>query len=67
MKKSTLLGTLIVFSLMSCGGSVESSQLISKAEKIEILRLETVTKVVEAKKEEIEIYTKEVEELLKEL
>jgi hypothetical protein len=52
---------------MSCGNSNESSQLISEAEKMEIIKFETSTKIVEAKREEIEIYTKEVQELLKEL
>lgn len=67
MKKSILLGGLMVFFLMSCGDSGESSQLISEAEKIEILKLETATKIVEAKIEEIEMSTKEVQELLEEL
>lgn len=67
MKKLIFPGILIVFFLTSCGNSEESSQLISEAEKIEILKFETATKILEAKKEEIEISTKEVEELLEEL
>lgn len=67
MRKLILLGGFIVFFMMGCGNSNKSSKLISEAEKIEIIKAETATKIVEAKREEIEISTKEVQELLKEL
>jgi hypothetical protein len=67
MKKSTILGGFILFFLMSCGSPSESSQLLSGTEKIEVLKFETATKIAEAKREEIENSTKELQELLKEL
>jgi len=55
------------FFLISCGGSGESPELLSEAEKIEVLKFETATKIAEAKREELQNYTKELQELLKEL
>ncbi|CAA6826557.1 MAG: Unknown protein [uncultured Aureispira sp.] len=67
MKKIILLGAIVVFILINYVGSVEPVQAISEVEKMEILRFETATKIEEAKREEIELSTKELQELLKEL
>jgi hypothetical protein len=67
MKKIILLGAIVVFILINYVDSVEPVQAISEVEKMEILRFETATKIVEAKREEIEFSTKELQELLKEL
>jgi hypothetical protein len=67
MKKIIILEGFIAALLISCGTPNEPVQAISKAEKIEIIKFESATKVLEAKREEIEISTKELQELLKEL
>jgi len=67
MKKSIVLGGFIMFFLTSCMDSNRPVQIVSGAEKMEIIKFETDTKILEAKKEEIEISTKELQELLKEL
>lgn len=68
MKKIILLSCFFVsFLISSCGHSNKSSEIISEAEKIEIIKLEMETKVLETKQEEIEVATKELEVLLEEL
>jgi len=67
MKKTILLGALIIFILIKCMDSEEQVQALSGVEKIQIIRFETATKTLEAKREEVDFSTKELQELLKEL
>lgn len=67
MKKTIILGGFIAALLITCGVPGEPVQTISKAEKIEIIKLEENIRILETKREEIENSTKELRELLKEL
>ena len=67
MKKGIILVGFIIVVLINCGSPDESMQAISEAEKMEIIKYETNARILEAKKEEIENSTKELEEFLKEL
>jgi hypothetical protein len=67
MKKIIILGSFMVLILMNCGSPSEPMQAISEVDKIEIMKFETNTRILEAKREEIESSTKELQELLKEL
>lgn len=68
MKKLIIIGSFALsISMISCGGSNESTETLSDEEKTEILELEAETKKLEKKKEDIDSSTKELEELLEEL
>ena len=67
MKNIMILGAFMIFILVNCGSPSEPMQGISEAEKIEIIKFEMATKILETKIEEIEFSTKELQELLKEL
>jgi hypothetical protein len=68
MKKIIVLGGFALsFLMVSCGGSGESTEAITEEEKTEIIELETETEKLEEKRVDIDVSTKELEDLLEEL